>query len=83
MVLITKLFIIQNFIMNLITLNISGIIAKIIHRWNMIILLMDYKNICHKFWLVLKILLFWDAMIDIGGKCNYIEKVLHMILQNG
>ena len=49
MVLIIKSFIIQSFIINLITLNISGIMAKIMHGWNVIILLMDYENMCHKF----------------------------------
>ena len=70
-------------IMNLIILNISDVIAKIIQEWNMIILLISYENIYYKLWPLLRILIFWGTMIDIGGKCSYTEKVLYMILQNG
>ncbi len=83
MMLIIKSFIIQNLIINLIILNISGVMAEIIHGWNVIILLMDYENMCHKLWLTLRVLLFWDVIIDVSGKCSYIEKVLYMVLQNG
>ena len=58
MVLITKLFIIQNFIVDFIIYNISDVMVKIIYKWNVIILLMNYKNICYKFWQVLRIVLF-------------------------
>ena len=79
MVLITKLFIIQNLIVNLITLNISGKMAKIMYRWNVIIFLIGYKNICYKLWPISTILPLWNAMISIGGKCSYTEKVLHIV----
>ena len=36
---------------------------------------------CHKIWLVLRVLRFLDVMIDVGGKCSYTEKVLHIVLQ--
>ena len=45
----------------------------------MIILLINNKNIFYILLQILKVLLFWDIIIDINKKYNYTEKILYII----
>lgn len=41
---------------------------------------MSYKNIYYKFWQILKTVLFWEVIININKKYNYVEKIFYIIL---